>query len=99
VRPPGDLVGAALRAERLERDVDLADGLGVEERIADDGRRRVVVLPLTTARSALRAFVRLGSDEATVTAGADIRDLRAHELPPSYRRCAHVVGRHGRSNP
>ena len=40
---PGDLVGAALRAEGLERDVDLADGLCVEERIGDDrspSRRR-----------------------------------------------------------
>ena len=41
---PGDLVGAALGAERLQRDLDLADGLCVEERVGDDGRGRVVVL-------------------------------------------------------
>ena len=40
----GELVGAALRAERLERDLDLADGLRIEERIGDDGRRRVLIL-------------------------------------------------------
>ena len=42
---PGDLLGAALGAQRLERDLDLADRLGVEERVGDApsrSRRRPV---------------------------------------------------------
>ena len=69
---PGDLVGSALGAERLQRDVDLADGLGIEERV---GRPTVAVAssscPLTTGTiSTARRCLRLGSEEATVTAGA-----------------------------
>ena len=68
----GDLVGAALGAERLERDLDLADGLRVEERVGDDGRGRVLVLPADHGHDQHRRnrFLRLGSDEATVTVGA-----------------------------
>ncbi len=68
---PGDLVGAALGARAPGRYVDLADGLGVEERIADDGCRRASSsCPLTTGTiSTAESFLRLGSDEATETAG------------------------------
>ena len=98
-RPPGDLLGAALGAERLERDLDLADGLGVEERVGDDGRACVVVLAADHGHDQHRVVdLALGQRRADGDGGGLMTGFCwAHERS-TLLSAAHVqiVGRHRR---
>jgi hypothetical protein len=81
---PGELAFAALRAERPERNVDLADGLGIEERVGDNGRRRVVVLPVDDGHDQhCRVLLALGQRRSDGDGGRLVtRFCRAHERSP-----------------
>ena len=80
---PGDLLGAALRAQGAQADLDLTDRLGVEKRTTHDLRGAVAVGAGDHGTiSTADPMPRLGSEVATVTGGG-VSGLGAHAVHPN----------------